>query len=100
VWHSLVTNLPPSRVAETSCAHHSRHICSPPDVRQQRTAYDFEVVCRPAFQAIIEALHQQMQQHLAAEKAAAAAASAAAAKRVSPFGAMSNLMKVRNLHTW
>ena len=55
----------------------------------------FELVCRPAFQAIIEALHQQMQQHLAAEKAAAAAASAAASKRVSPFGAMSNLMKVR-----
>ena len=52
-------------------------------------------VRRPAFQAIIEALHHQMQQHLAAEKAAAAAASAVAAKGVSPFGTISTLMKVR-----
>ena len=54
-----------------------------------------DAACRPAFQAIIEALHQQMQQHVASEKAAAAAASAATARGVSPFGAMSNLMKVR-----
>ncbi len=53
---------------------------------------------RPAFQAIIEALHQQMQQHLAAEKAAAAAASAVAAKGVSPFGTLSTLMKVWVAH--
>ena len=63
--------------------------------RSRQAPHTSCAACRPAFQAIIEALHQQMQQHVASEKAAAAAASVATARGVSPFGAMSNLMKVR-----
>ncbi len=104
---ALCRTLPRGWVAETLCAQLGCHDHSPWHTAEQCTlpackipVGDLELVCRPAFQAIIEALHQQMQQHLAAEKAAAAAASVAAAKRVSPFGAMSNLMKVHTFWLW